>query len=266
MSSEITNIQVSELAYSQGGRPDFAPISMASGAVSQIGVPHPYSSESSQGAAAAVFHASDAARLAGQSSQYNEIGAVLRYSDRAMGEIQARLGEMHDALDGIVKKLYPPYPLNSPERVALLNKISSLRHQIDALTYPPDEKWLARLIGDPASVPNAGDITLPNDQNSESVTIKSRPVYSGPGGLDLPDLPLQASDEAVAAGLAQVEAAQQYVTTERRSLYEETAKLFGREAESQAILGSKEVRHSLAGSSQGISVSEALRAVVSALS
>ncbi len=262
MASEAVDLQSANLVYDQRAQAALASIS---GAAAQV-APPPSSTGFATAAVGDVAQLSGASKLANQQSQYSQVGAVLRYSNQALGEIQARLGVMHDALEGIVKKLYPPYPINSPERIALLNKVTSLRKQIDALTYPPKDQWQGQLIGDPAKLPGAGDIKLPGSPSDGAATvIKAVPAYAGPGGLDLPNLSPQASDAAVAAGLARVEDAQRYVKDARASLYQETAKLFGQTGETQAVNSGQDGRTQLANTSQGILNSDSARTSVEAL-
>ena len=259
MASDVVNLQSANPVYDRS-----AQAASVSGAVAQSAPPS-LSTGSSTAASAGAPQLSAASKLANQQSEYNQIGAVLRYTNQTLGEVQTQLGEMRDALEGITKKLYPPYPINSPERIALLNKVTSLRKQIDALTFPPEDKWLGHLVGDPTKIPGVGDITLPAAQGDLPVVIKARPAYSGVGGLDLPDLPPQASDAAVAEGLARVEDAHRYVKDARASLYQETAKLFDKASETEAINGSLDGREQLTQTTKGLINSDSARASIEAL-
>lgn len=261
MANEAINLQSGSPVYDRSVQAGFAP---TSGAVAQSAPPLP--STGGPSVVADVAQLSALSRQADRQSHYKQIGAILRYTNQTLGEVQTRLGEMHDALEGIAKKLYPPYPLNSPERVALLNKVSSLRHQIDALTYPPEDKWLAQLVGDPAKLPGAGDIVLPAVQDESPPVVNARPAYAGIGGLNLPELPAQASDAAVADGLARVEHAQLYVKDARAALYQETAKLFGRANEDRAVEASQTGRELLAGERLGLANSSGAQSALVALS
>lgn len=258
MASEAVNLQSANLVYDQRPRAAFAP---AAGAVAQLASP-----PSSSASVGDVAHVSEAAKLANHQSQYGQVGAILHYTSQALGGIQTHLGEIRDTLESITKKLYPPYPIDSPERIALLNKVSSLRKQIDALTYPPQDKWQGQLIGDPAKLPGAGDIKLPELQGNTPTIIKAVPAYTGPGGLDLPELPSQASDAAVAQGLARVEDAHRYVKDARTALYQETARFFGQVDEAQAINGSQYGRTQLANTTKGLINSDSARSSIEALS
>lgn len=260
MASEAINSQSGTPVYDRSVQAGFAPVY---GPAAQPAPPASSISAAAPGVGD-VASLSGAARQAERQSQYQQVGATLRYTNQALGAVQARLGEMHSALEGIVK-LYPPYPVDSPERIALINKFGALRKQIDDLTYPPENKWLGRLIGDPAKLPGAGDVALPAVQGEAAIAIKAVPAYAGIGGLNLPNLPPQASDAEVAAGLARVEDAQHYVKQARASLYQETGKIFGRIDEAQAANSSQDGRAQLAGGSQGLINSDGARATVEAL-
>ena len=49
---------------------------------------------------------------------------------------KAGLGAIKTHFEDIVK-WYPPYPLDNPQRVALLNKVNGLRQQVEKLEFPP---------------------------------------------------------------------------------------------------------------------------------
>lgn len=261
MASEAINTQSGATVYDRSVQAGFAP---TYGAAAQS-APPPSSISAEAPGVGDVANLSGAAKQAERQSQYQQVGAILRYTNQSLGEAQKLLGDTRDALEGIAKKLYPPYPINSPERIALLNKVTSLRQQIDALTYPPTDQWQAKLVGDPARIPGAGDIQLPGSQGGAPIVIKSVPAYSGPGGLNLPDLPPQASDAAVAEGLARVNDAHQYVKDARASLYQQTANIFDRIDEAQAADSSQNGRAQLAGGSKGLINSDGARATVEAL-
>lgn len=261
MANEAINTQSSATVYDRSVQAGFVP---TYGATAQSAPPPPSISVAAPGVGD-VAQLSGSAKQAERQTQYQQAGAILRYTNQSLGEVENLLGETRDALEGITKKLYPPYPINSPERIALLNKVTSLRHQIDALTFPPTDQWQVKLIGDPAKISGAGDIKLPGAQGDAPIVVKAVPAYAGPGGLNLPDLPPQASDAAVAHGLARVEEAQRYVKEARASLYQQTAKIFDRIDEAQAADSSQDGRAQLAGGSKGLINSDGARATVEAL-
>jgi len=78
----------------------------------------------------------------------NKAASVVREMGSAVAEASQLLGKVENKLDEIVK-MFPPYPIDNPMRVTLLNKVDGLRKQIDQLTYPPPEPLavVGRLIG-----------------------------------------------------------------------------------------------------------------------
>lgn len=168
------------------------------------------------------------AKMAGRSIAQNEAASMVRYADKAMAGADRLLGQMKESLGAIVK-MYPPYPIDNPQRIEYLNKYTQLRHQIDALTLPPDNQRLGKLVADPAQLPGAGDMEIPLlGDNKDAAVISAKPMYAGEGGLDLPELPGDSSDEEVAAAAQRVDAAQYYVSGQRAKMAEELDQYIGR--------------------------------------
>ncbi len=118
------------------------------------------------------------ARIQGERDARAEQAIGLREGARNLDALQAKLEETRDRLTAIVKH-YPPYGKDNPVRIELLNQVSGLRKQIEALITPAEKL--------------ADKVALP---------AQAAPFDFAP--LD----PSQASDEEVAATLSQVEAAQ----------------------------------------------------------
>ncbi|MDP2787495.1 MAG: hypothetical protein Q8O79_05415 [Pseudomonadota bacterium] len=134
--------------------------------------------------------------LAGQDSLgkaaavVREVGATVEKADKLLSKMEEDLGT--------VVKIYPPYPIDNPERISLLNNFGGLRRQIDALTFPPPEtlEELGRLLNTPedANAKNAG-----NAEQVSAVSLIKEPMW------DIPSLdPLAASDAAVSEAFDQV--------------------------------------------------------------
>jgi len=83
--------------------------------------------------------------LNGAASVVREVGNTAEKAGQLLNKMESELGA--------VVKMYPPYPVDSPERVQLLNNFGGLRRQIEALTFPPEESLdaLGRLLGDQAN-------------------------------------------------------------------------------------------------------------------
>lgn len=90
-------------------------------------------------------------------------------------EAQRLLREMRANLTAIVKN-YPPFPLESADRQRYLEMVAGLRQQMEALIFPPPDKW------GPPPLPGVRGEWLP------------------------PELGLQASDASVAQALETVNA------------------------------------------------------------
>jgi hypothetical protein len=127
-------------------------------------------------------------------SVMREIGDTVEQKNQLLDKIENKLGE--------IVKMYPPYPIDSPQRISLLNNIDGLRKQIDALTFPPPEDVEAALglIGTkPDAVAQDGDASA----SSDFIAAVKDHMW------DLPALkPATASDEEVSKTLEQVKATQ----------------------------------------------------------
>jgi len=142
----------------------------------------------------------------------------IRTADAAMAEIGQKLGEMKAVVQVIVKQ-FPPFALDSQERIEFLNNISGLRRQIEALTIPAPDKPYGAMLADPAKVQGAGEASF-SSPNGEHFVIKAPPVHLGPSGLDLPELPLNASDAALGAMLGRITQAETRLAAGRSGLAE----------------------------------------------
>lgn len=139
------------------------------------------------------------AQLRGRQEVLNQAASVVREVGNTVEKADQLLTKMEDEL-GKVVKMYPPYPIDNPERVSLLNSFGGLRRQIDALTFPPPATLdaVGRLIGSQED-PNAKDAAGTEKQSIASLV--KEPMW------DIPTIdPLTASDEDVSKALDQVEA------------------------------------------------------------
>lgn len=126
---------------------------------------------------------------------------TVKHAFQAIGQIGTLLGRMQQGVQQILKQ-YPPYPLESQERMELLKSIAGLRKQIDALTFPPPDSGQVSLIGRPGRTDNAGDLEF--ELAGRQYTLHAQPLHSGEEGLDLPVLGDLASDEEVQRAAAQL--------------------------------------------------------------
>jgi hypothetical protein len=138
----------------------------------------------------------------------------MRQAQQALASAEEILAAAEDALGGIVKR-YPPYAPNSPERVQLLNQVSGLKKQIEALNFPPEAAEKAE---------------------------KLDPVLKELLGL-VEELPAAIPDEALAALLEKVETAKATVAEQRDVMWSD---LFGPDREQAAMAQAKQSQADLA--------------------
>lgn len=125
-------------------------------------------------------------------SVVREVSDTVEESDKLLGKVEKNLGE--------IVKMYPPYPIDSPQRVSLLNDISGLRKQIEALTFPPSDTVdaVGRLLGTQTDTTGS---TKDADTKLDALAAIKDQMW------DIPALdPKAASDAEVSKALDQVKA------------------------------------------------------------
>lgn len=138
----------------------------------------------------------------------NQAAGALRETAHTLDESGQLLDDMEEQLAAIVK-MYPPYPVDNPERVSLLNNVSGLRRQIDELTFPPPERIEAakRLISADASR---------QEEEVKPLSLLDDSMW------DIPVLnPETADDDAVAQTLQQVRTAKSVLEAVRGGMWED---------------------------------------------
>jgi len=150
-------------------------------------------------------------------TKLNEVAGSIRKADVTMDTIGRILAKMKSHLETIVKN-YPPFPKDSSERVRMLEGFAALKREIQRLTVPPDDDGAARIMGDPAAVPDAGDWEVAVGGSGQKMVIHSQPVHTGPSGLDIPDLPNDATDEEVAMMAKKINTAEKTLQLRRSGL------------------------------------------------
>lgn len=140
-------------------------------------------------------------------SVVREVGDTVEQSGELLGKVEKNLGE--------IVKMYPPYPIDSPQRVSLLNDISGLRKQIEALTFPPSDAVdaVGRLIG------NQKDAS---GKEGEAATKLDALAAIKDQMWDIPALdPKAASDEEVSKVLDQVKATKSSLEDLKNGMWED---------------------------------------------
>lgn len=123
--------------------------------------------------------------------------SMIREIDHAASKAEELLNKVDNKLGEIVK-MYPPYPIDNPQRISLLNDIGGLRKQVDALTFPPSDAVdaLQKLLN-PEMIESGEDVDL--DFGSKSVEEVKTRLW------DIPLLdPTKATDEEVVDVLSQI--------------------------------------------------------------
>jgi hypothetical protein len=136
------------------------------------------------------------ANLRGRQELLNQSAVALRDLSAAVEKSGQILGEMDKDLMVIVK-MFPPYPVDNPERISLLNSFGGLRKQIEGLTFPPPETFeeLGRLFKPVSSSGESGF-----DGPVDPAQFIKQPLFENIPALD----PKSASDEDVINTLEQV--------------------------------------------------------------
>ena len=151
-------------------------------------------------------------------SKMNLIAASVRGADMAMHKIGEQIDKMKDRLQEHVKH-YPPFGKGSEERIKLMKHFSAFRKQIDQLTIPADNFGAMKIMANPSSNTDAGDWEIDVDGNlANQATIHSQQVHTGLEGLNIPELPGEATDEDLHAVIANLESAKESLGQRRNNL------------------------------------------------
>jgi len=91
---------------------------------------------------------------------------------------------------------------------------------------------------------------------SQKKAIRNQQVHTGPAGLNIPELPEDASDDEIIAALANLEAAQKRLLAKRKALSEDAEGYFVPDSpkisEDQASLRSRQIKGILKESAKSI--------------
>ena len=150
-------------------------------------------------------------------SKINLMAATVRGGDESMQKIDEQIEQMKDRLLDHIKH-YPPFGQDSQERVKLMKLFISFRKQIDQLTIPADNFGAMKIMADPSSTSDAGDWKIDVDAQGNQLTIHNQQVHTGPGGLNIPELPGEATDEDIYAAINNLESAHETLNQRRGEL------------------------------------------------
>jgi hypothetical protein len=151
-------------------------------------------------------------------SKMNLVAASVRGADEAMQKIEKQIDQIKDQLIEHVKH-YPPFDKTSAERIRLLKQFSAIRKQIDQLTIPPDNYGAMKIMADPSQIGDAGDWVIEMDaDNGNQITIHNQQVHTGPGGLNISQIPGEASDDDIKGAIKNLESAKEILDHRRSTL------------------------------------------------
>jgi hypothetical protein len=201
MVNEIGSVTSLPVTASRQGQPALAP--PVSGSARVI----PMQPARMEAAASLSLYAQKIAQRSGQGEGMAEVAVEVRKADAALGLAGSLLDKIKDNLTQIVKQ-YPPFAQQSNERIELLNSISGLRKQLDALAFPPERK-----------AQDAMPIPLYPEKSDVLMAI-----------LD----PNKATDEEVRSALDEVQRLQEGVTNRREQMWKDVAQFVREPSVSQA--------------------------------
>jgi len=150
----------------------------------------------------------------------NQLAQATRDEADRLARLETGLAGMKAGLEAIVKH-YPPYLADSPERVKLLNQVSGLRKEIEAL-----------------------DVSRGGDAGSGRVTADKNPTDALPGLDKLPGDVI--SDEELTQYLDKVDSSQAKVAEARQKMWADLQAFVGNESDAQAVARSGESSSALA--------------------
>jgi len=154
----------------------------------------------------------------------NSVAMSIRIADTAMEKIKTYIDQMKEQLGRIIKN-YPPFPPGSEERVRFLRSFNTLRQQIDQLNISPDDEGALRIVTDPSTVSAVGNWRVTAGENRPGGMIHSQEVNTGPTGLNIPELPENATDEQIYVALRNLEEVRKALNQRQSGLTADTLSL-----------------------------------------
>jgi len=134
------------------------------------------------------------AQIRNRQDELNQAASVVREVGNTVKEADQLLSKMEEDLVKVIK-MYPPYPVDNPERISLLNSFGGLRRQIDALTFPPPNTLdaVGRLLGssEDANAKDSKDAKDALNAATQSIaSLAKEPMW------DIPTLDAQKASDA----------------------------------------------------------------------
>jgi len=176
------------------------------------------------------------ARLQEQQGLFGQAAATVRETGNAVQQATGLLAKAKQGLTEIVK-MYPPYPVDSAQRAAILNEVSGLRKQVEQLTFPPPEslRLADQVLGQQYGNTNPAGVQHVADE-----------VKRGISGLATLN-PTSASDSAVSNALGQVESLQSKLQDASTGMWRDVAGFVAQAGTPEAVRQGVAIRQQLAG-------------------
>jgi uncharacterized phage infection (PIP) family protein YhgE len=153
-------------------------------------------------------------RLEAANSQAQQIAQQIRQVNESMETINSHLSEMRAKLEHLVK-IYPPYPPDSTERIEALRQFSALRKMIDQMTRSVRDDGMTNILSAADDPTDGTDQATAGGKNKLYLSHQS--LHPGQGGLDIPDISINASDDQISGALDRTIAAQAVMQVRRHS-------------------------------------------------
>jgi len=146
------------------------------------------------------------AQLSSRQEEGRMAALAVRETDNTIDYASQLLGKIEDKLGEIVK-MFPPYPIDSPQRISLLNNIGGLRKQIDSLTHLSEggSDALSNLVGAKinSTRSDSGSAVSVNGTSVASISEEVISLLKNPSDKYSLE-PSSASDEEVEKAFAQI--------------------------------------------------------------
>ena len=159
-------------------------------------------------------------------ASFNKIAQSIAKVDQTMEQMATRINKMSQKLQAF-RKIYPPYPPGSEERVELLKKFSAFRKQIEKLSYPPQDEGAQKIIAQPGELNQNGGWEPKINGTKENFKIHSITAHPEAGGLDIPRMSKAVRDEEIIDIIGRLGKAYENLQTQRKTLADDAGKIFG---------------------------------------
>lgn len=158
-------------------------------------------------------YTSEAKRLEGFSENLTAAGISVRVAGAAMDAMDQHLGILEENLTSAAAAVP-----GSAERRENLREYNRILAVMTDLSKPPDP-GARRLLGDPAVVPDAGDIAI-RAADDFSFTLRHQPIHLGAEGLNVSPIadPETATREDIEAAIEAATRARAELVTKRKGL------------------------------------------------